>query len=308
VNGTMKAALVVLGATGAVGRGVVQAALEGGWPVIAIARDLGALDTLRRQHAAADLVAISASVASEADAARLGDELRALQRPFGGVIATVCGGSKRGRLLDQPADFLRRTLDEDLLPHLAAARHLLPLLAASDRGGGYVLIGGPGGEYPWAGYGHGSIAAAALRMLARVLHDEARVYPVRVQLLAVESPLQTEANRKHACSRWPSALTVGRRALALIEHSAAARPAHAVVRYAAGSLAASPWSDDIDLPSAVPPPSQAVAAPTVESAPAASSDTQDPDGGADLLPPRCLHDARMLLHKLALDKPRSRQT
>ena len=34
-----------------------------------------------------------------------------------------------GRVLDAPADFLRRRLDEDLIPHLVAARHLLPLLA-----------------------------------------------------------------------------------------------------------------------------------------------------------------------------------
>lgn len=303
----MKAALIVLGATGAVGTGVVQAALDGGWPVIAIARDVAALDALRQQHAGADLITISASVASEADAARLGDDLRALGRPLGGVVATVCGGSKRGRLLDQPADFLRRTLDDDLLPHLAAARHLLPLLAASDRGGGYVLIGGPGGENPWAGYGHDSIAAAALRMLARVLHDEARAYPVRVQLLAVDSPLRTDANRKHACSQWPNALSVGRRALALIEQSTTAVPAHAVVRYSAapspGAMANSPWSDDIDLPTATP-----AIAPPVENAPAATTNAQEPDSGADLLPPRCLHDARTLLQKLALAKPRTHQT
>lgn len=303
----MKAALIVLGATGAVGRGVVQAALDGGWPVIAIARDGAALDALRQHHGAADLITISASVASEADAAQLGDDLRALGRPLGGVVATVCGGSKRGRLLDQPADFLRHTLDEDLLPHLAAARHLLPLLAASDRGGGYVLIGGPGGENPWAGYGHDSIAAAALRMLARVLHDEARAYPVRVQLLVVDSPLQTEANRKHACSQWPNALSVGRRALALIEHTAAATPAHAVVRYAAvppfGPMANSPWSDDIDQPSA-----PTASAPSVENIVAAATNTQEPDSGDGLLPPRCLHDARTLLQKLALTKPRTHQT
>src|SRR3546814_1724253 len=68
-----------------------------------------------------------------------------------------------------------------------AARHLLPLLAEHGHGG-YVLIGGPGAEHPWAGYGHYSIGAAALRMLARVLHDEARTLPVRVQLLAIDSP------------------------------------------------------------------------------------------------------------------------
>ncbi|HJR73924.1 MAG TPA: SDR family oxidoreductase [Luteimonas sp.] len=295
----MKSALIVLGATGVVGCGVVQAALDHGWPVVAVARDSEALDALRARHAGADLVTISAPIHVEADAVKLGERLRALGRPFGGVVATICGGSKRGRLLDQPADFLRRTLDEDLLPHLAAARHLLPLLAASDRGGGYVLIGGPGGEHPWAGYGHDSIAAAALRMLARVLHDEARAYPVRVQLLAVDSPLRTPANSKHACSQWPNALAVGQRALALLERSAAA-PAHAVVRYAPRPIGQTLWSDDIDLP--VLPADNEI---ETEAGPASAetcAQTQNTDSDAALLPSRCLQDARTLLHQITAKK------
>ncbi len=293
----MKSALIVLGATGVVGCGVVQAALDHGWPVIAVARDNEALDALRARHAGADLATISAPIHTEADAVQLGERLRALGRPFGGVVATICGGSKRGRLLDQPADFLRRTLDEDLLPHLAAARHLLPLLAASDRGGGYVLIGGPGGEHPWAGYGHDSIAAAALRMLARVLHDEARAYPVRVQLLAVDSPLRTPANSKHACSQWPNALAVGQRALALLERSAAA-PAHAVVRYVPRPIGQTLWSDDMDLP-VLPAENEKEAGP----APAETcAQTQNTDSDPGLLPSRCLQDARTLLHKITAKK------
>src|SRR3546814_1827854 len=87
------------------------------------------------------------------------------------LVAAIRGDIERGRLIDQPEEFLRRRLDEDLLPHLFAARHLLPLLAGHGHGG-YVLIGGPGAEHPWAGYGHYSIGAAALRMLARVRSEE----------------------------------------------------------------------------------------------------------------------------------------
>lgn len=319
----MKPALIVLGATGIVGQGVVQAALDDGWPVIAVAREAHSLDKLRRYHPAADLTVLSASVASDADATRLGDALRALGRPLAGVVAAVCGGAKRGRLLDQPSDFLRRTLDEDLLPHLVAARHLLPLLADSDRGGGYVLIGGPGGENPWAGYGHDSIAAAALRMLARVLHDEARAYPVRVQLLAVDSPLRTDANRKHACTQWPNALAIGRRALALVGRSASAEPAQAVVRYAASAMPASPWSDDIDAEpisggvdngterqhplsprsSSTALPSTASFAETPASTATTTASPQLPDSEAPLLTARCLQDARTLLKTLTSPNP-----
>ena len=98
--------------------------------------------------------------------------------------------SGRGRLIDHPAEVLRRTLDEDLLPHLSAARHLIPLLAEAKRGGSYVIIGGPGSEAPWSNYGFRSVAAAALRMLACVLHDEARSLDVRVQMLLVAAPVR----------------------------------------------------------------------------------------------------------------------
>ena len=85
--------------------------------------------------------------------------------------------------MDKPTDFLRRKLDMDMLPHLAAARHLVPLLAESEGTSHYILIGGPYAERGWAGYGHASIAAAALRMLTNVLHEESHPLGVRVQLL-----------------------------------------------------------------------------------------------------------------------------
>ena len=118
-----KAPVVVLGATGGVGRGVVEAALATGRPVIAVARDKAGLQCLRGKHADADLSIVAGSVSSDAEGARLAKALRKLGRPIGGVIAAVSGGMTRGRLLDHPAAFLRQTLDEDLLPHLAAARH-----------------------------------------------------------------------------------------------------------------------------------------------------------------------------------------
>src|SRR5690606_3509296 len=137
--------------------------------LVAVARDPAALEALRARHPGADITVVAASLGSDGETAALARRLRDLGRPLSGVVAAICGDCGRGRVLDQPAEFLRRRLDEDLLPHLFAARHLLPLLAEHGDGRvpGYVLIGGPGAEQPWAGYGHRSIGAAALRMLAR---------------------------------------------------------------------------------------------------------------------------------------------
>jgi NAD(P)-dependent dehydrogenase (short-subunit alcohol dehydrogenase family) len=228
----MKAPLLILGATGSIGRGVVEAAVDAGRPVIAVARDKAGLRQLQARHPGADITLLPGSLASDEQGARLAEAVRRLDQPLGGVVVAICGGGGRGRVLDQPAAALRSTLDGDVLPHVVAARHLLPLLADSRRGG-YVLIGGPGGEQPWAGYGCRSIGAAALRMLARVLHDEARSHAVRVQLLLVDTPVRTDANCSHACARWPEALAVGQRAIALVDRVDTLVPACALVRYGA---------------------------------------------------------------------------
>ena len=292
--------LVVIGATGAIGQAVVDAAVKAAQPVIAVARNAAALEALRERHPGADLAIVDASVGSDGEAAALAQRLRDLDRPVSGVVAAIRGDIERGRLLDQPEEFLRRRLDEDLLPHLFAARHLLPLLAEHGHGG-YVLIGGPGAEHPWAGYGHYSIGAAALRMLARVLHDEARTLPVRVQLLAIDSPARTDANARHACSNWPGADSIAQRVLALLDPQDR-RPPQAVVSYDAQPLGFDLWSDDIDGPPAGTPVSRA--------APPGSTGTQEhpqehPQEQAqeterphDPLPARCLQDARSLLGRL----------
>lgn len=312
----MKAPLVVLGATGGIGRGVVRAAIDSGRPVVAVARQASELKALKAGYPHADLTTIAGSVANDAAGAKLARALRKLGRPLAGVVAAVCGNAERGRLLDNPAEFLRRKLDEDLLPHLAAARHLLPLLAEYDRGGTYVLIGGPGSEHPWAGYGHRSIGAAALRMLARVLHEEARTIGVRVQLLAIDSPVCTELNRANACEQWPSALSVGQRALALInaltEAGDGLQPAEAVVPYSKVGFWPSSADDtaddafgvttDVDSPSPASTnqqePGNGDAIASSPACGAAKSQAMHDAPAVGLLPSRCLQDARTLLRNL----------
>jgi NAD(P)-dependent dehydrogenase (short-subunit alcohol dehydrogenase family) len=291
----MRAALLVLGATGIVGRGIVRAAVEAGRPVIAVARDQAGLEQLRAAHSDADIAVLAGSVANDEDGATLVAALRGIARPIVGVVAAVAGPGGRGRLLDQPTEALRCKLDADLLPHLAAARALLPLLADAGRGGSYVLIGGPGSELPWAGYGHRSVAAAALRMLARALHDEARAMGIRVQLLSVDAPVRIEAQRANACPQWPTATAIGRRALALVERASAIEPTHAVVPYAARQ-----WTDGDGLTLTQP---QASTSPLATTSEANSLSPQVPDINTPLLTARCQQVVRTLLDSLTLPNP-----
>jgi NAD(P)-dependent dehydrogenase (short-subunit alcohol dehydrogenase family) len=211
----MMGAILVLGATGTVGRAVVAAALEGGRAVVAVARGCSGLQALENAHPSADLTLLRASVSSDRGAAKLVAQLRKFGRPVDAVVVALKGGADRGRLLDHGTDALRHRMDEDLVPHLVAARHLLPWLESAGTAARYVVVGGPGSATPWAGYGQRSVAAAALRMLVRVLHDEARTTGVRVQMLQVPAPARTDINVAHACPQWPRVDAIGRQAIAL---------------------------------------------------------------------------------------------
>lgn len=265
--GTIRAPLVVIGATGLVGRGVVAAAAAAGWPVIAVARRAAELATLREATPGADLATLTGSVGTDEEAARLAAQVQGLGRPIGGVVVAVSSCSNRGSLLAQATQALVCRMETDLFPQLAAARAFLPLLVQANRGGSYVVVGGPGSDRPWAGYGHRSIAAAALRMLAHVLHAEARPLGVRVHLLSVDAPVR--ADGRDACPQWPTALDIGRQALALVQTAATKGPTRAVVPF--------------------------VARPA-ETVPSAAAGT---DAGDGLLTERWLQDTRTLLATIA---------
>jgi hypothetical protein len=79
------------------------------------------------------------------------------------------------------------------------------------------MLGGPMGACAWSGYGHLSIAAASLQMLARVVREEAKDLPVIVQQLQIGTPVRSEANADCACPEWVGADQVARRVAVLVE-------------------------------------------------------------------------------------------
>ena len=233
-HGTIAAPIVVVGATGTIGRAVVRTLVAAGRPVVAVARRLEKLERLHAEATPGSIVPIVGDIASEGDAEALARRLRDLGRPLAGVVVTFphgrsASGADRGRLLDQTTAALGDCLTQTLLAQHALARHLIPLLAGSGRNARYVIVGGPGSETPWAGYGHRSIAMAATRMLVRVLHDEVRASGVRVQMVSIDSPVRSEEPGDHECPEWPAASDVARRVAQLLDRTAADAPAEAVV-------------------------------------------------------------------------------
>jgi NAD(P)-dependent dehydrogenase (short-subunit alcohol dehydrogenase family) len=209
-SGTIPKPTLVLGAAGELGRAIVGALLAQGRPVIAVDTDRDGLAALPDPgRDAPELVRLVGHTGTETAGAALANAVRLLRRPPGAVVALIGGSWSRGRLLDRPADALREKFDEDLFPHLVAARHLLPLLAESGAPATWLLIGGPAADAPWAGYGHLSVSQAALRMLARVLREETLAGPVRVQQLTVCQPVRTADKQACAGADWPLPVEIG---------------------------------------------------------------------------------------------------
>lgn len=210
-NGTIKPPLLVLGGRGDAGPELVSHLLDAGWPIYLV--DPRPLE-LRAQIARAEagrLSVIEGGIDDDAAAAHLAARLRLLRPLPGAVLSIADSGFPPGRLLDHDGARLRQRLEQDLLPQLAAVRHLLPVLVDSGRPCTWLILGGPASETPWSGYGHVSVSAAALRSLVEVLREETRNLPVRIRQLSVCSPIRSERNRAHACSDWPNPYEVAHR-------------------------------------------------------------------------------------------------
>ena len=141
VSGTIQKPVLVLGASGEVGQAVVGALLQAQLAVIAVAPTREELASLVRPEGThAELIRIPGNAHTETAGAALANAVRLLRRPPGAVIAMIGGEFTPGRLLDQPVDRLREKLDEDLFPHLVAARHLVPMLAENEARGATIEL------------------------------------------------------------------------------------------------------------------------------------------------------------------------
>lgn len=216
----MKRTLVVIGAAGGVGSGIVEAALGAGYQVVAIGRNQDSLDALARSRAeAAGLTTLRGSFENEEQAAQVVRELRNLRRRIVGVVASIRSPFASGRLLERPAQLLNDTFGQNVVPHFIAAKHLLPMLAEHHRDALYLVVGCATSDFAWAGYGHISVGAAARKMLVQVLREESKDLPLRIQLLQIEGQVCTHKNANMACSAWMTADVVGRQVVELLEKS-----------------------------------------------------------------------------------------
>ena len=201
---TIQSPVLVLGNGDQLHRDVGRSLRTAGWPV-AIVRPTGCA------------AAHASSISDKALDAAIAQALGTLEQRPGHAVVMLGGDFRPGRLLDGVDGQLQQALDENVRPHLLAARALLPVLAANDAPSTYLVLGGPAAESPWCGYGCQSVASATLRSMTQVLRDEMSATRVRVRQLSVCTPTRCDSNRDNACVVWPNTLEVGHRIADLLD-------------------------------------------------------------------------------------------
>jgi len=212
-----KGTLLVIGAAGDVGQGIVAAALASGRRVIASGRGNEKLQRIAALHPGAAMACVAGDIATETGAAALWDEAA---KKFGGIDAVVVSirtATKRQPLMDWCAEDLCASLIGELLLHFIAARIFVPRLP---QGGLFVGIGGGTADFIIPKLAHVSMSQAAQRMMYRGLAREHRG-GAEIRELIVVSMVNGESTRQDAKSEWVSDVEIGWHVCAILDAPAA---------------------------------------------------------------------------------------
>jgi len=205
--------IVVIGASGEVGRGIVEVLLARGHRVAAVAR---AAERLGFLGARPNLHIIQGSLESDATAAKLRDTICTTLPSIDGVVVCVNGPRATADILTHTSEAFAALVFQDLVTHFTAARVLIP---AQAPGGVYIGIGGGSADFILDGGVHLSAAQAGLRMLYRGLAHE--VEGKVVKELTVASVVNSVSTRAFADPVWVTEMEVGEQVAAMLEDPAA---------------------------------------------------------------------------------------
>ncbi|GGL12646.1 SDR family NAD(P)-dependent oxidoreductase [Nocardia jinanensis] len=205
--------VVVVGATGDVGYGVVARCLARGWPVTAVGRRPEALAALADEKWAgsAPLRVHTGSIADDAAAAALRDEIDIGR--FDAVVLAVSTQWPGRPLAETDYADLSTFFGAYLRAHLAAAKAFLPAMSADSR---FIGIGGGMADFVVPGLVPVSMMQAAQRMLYRGLHQENKGSGIEIREVMVVSKVNGRSNRAGADPRWLTDSEIGEHVCAVI--------------------------------------------------------------------------------------------
>jgi len=201
--------LLVVGATGDVGQGIVAAAAAEGWSVVASARDAGKLASLQ---VALGVPTVTGDLSSEESAAALWTAAAAVHGGLDAVVVSVNARNTLRPILEWDSAGLSEVFADNVLTHFIAAKTFLPRLAAD---GCYLGIGGGMADFVLPKMGHVSAGQAALRMMYRAIAREAKGGSA-VRELTIVSMVNGPSKRDRAEPSWLTDAEVGRHVCAIL--------------------------------------------------------------------------------------------
>ena len=95
--------VLVVGAAGDVGSGIIQSLVASGRPLVASGRHLESLNRIARDHPKAPIACIPGDVSSETGAARLWTDAQTAFGPVSDVVISVNVANRPAKLLDRCA-------------------------------------------------------------------------------------------------------------------------------------------------------------------------------------------------------------
>jgi NAD(P)-dependent dehydrogenase (short-subunit alcohol dehydrogenase family) len=208
-----KGTLLVVGASGDVGRGIVAEALASGRKVVAAGRDAARLEPLAREHDGTELACVTGDLASEEGAKKLWENARDAHGNIDDVVVSVQSTASLRQLAETSAEELSASYASNVITHFNAARTFLPLMPEN---GMLVGIGGGTADFIFPKMADISMGQAALRMLYRGLAKECRTGAQPRELMIV-SMVAGESNRDTAPSDWLTDREVGRHVCSILD-------------------------------------------------------------------------------------------
>jgi NAD(P)-dependent dehydrogenase (short-subunit alcohol dehydrogenase family) len=208
--------VLVIGASGDVGQGIVRAALHEGWSVVAAARKVERLSE-RLGEPGGNLVLCAGDISTEAGATALWDSALAAAGRIDAVVVSVNAPVRVAPLAQWSAQDLAELLAANLQTHFIAAQAMLPRLPEN---GVFIGIGGGTADVVLPGLAPLSVVQAGLRMLYR---GAARELTGSVQLreLIINSMVNGPDKRVTARPEWLTDDEVGAHVCAILADPAA---------------------------------------------------------------------------------------
>lgn len=205
--------VLVIGATGDVGRGIVAAALESGRKVVASGRNREKLDLVAPGGNDGSLTRVVGDIGTEAAATELWNSAEKAAGQIGSVVVTVSTPMKKMSLTDWSIQDLDESIASNINLHLIAARVFQPRLP---EGGLLIGIGGGAADFVIPKMVHASMIQAAQRMLYKGLCKE-RKSGAELRELIIVSMVAGESNRNHAQPDWLTDVEIGRHVCAILD-------------------------------------------------------------------------------------------